>query len=93
MIVIGGLGTVPGVVFGAFFVQYVPQWTAEINQSAAGMTYGAALIVFIFVLPYGVISLVRWALGPLVSRIPGTRSHTRSTTPADEDPRELVVSH
>ncbi|WP_213575770.1 branched-chain amino acid ABC transporter permease [Rhodococcus sp. USK13] len=93
MIVIGGLGTVPGVVFGAFFVQYVPQWTAEINQSAAGMTYGAALIVFIFVLPYGVISLVRWALGPLVSRIPGTRPHARSTTAADEDPRELVVSH
>jgi branched-chain amino acid transport system permease protein len=92
MIVIGGLGTVPGVVFGAFFVQYVPQWTAEINQSAAGMAYGAALIVFIFVLPYGLISLVRWALGPLVSRIPGTRRDVRRATRAGEDPKELVVS-
>ncbi|MBV6756348.1 branched-chain amino acid ABC transporter permease [Rhodococcus opacus] len=93
MIVIGGLGTVPGVVFGAFFVQYVPQWTAEINQSAAGITYGAALIVFIFVIPYGLISVIRWVLAPLVNKIPGTRRHRAFASSADEDPRELVVSH
>ncbi|MFC8043377.1 branched-chain amino acid ABC transporter permease [Nocardia sp. NPDC057353] len=73
MIVVGGLGTVPGVIFGAFFVVYVPQWTADLNQSAAGITYGAALIVFIFVLPYGVLSLVRLGLAPVVARIPGRR--------------------
>ncbi len=93
MIVIGGLGTVPGVVFGAFFVQYVPQWTAEINQSAAGITYGAALIVFIFVIPYGLISVIRWVLGPLVSKIPGARRHRRAVSSVDEDPLELVASH
>ncbi|QSE94844.1 branched-chain amino acid ABC transporter permease [Rhodococcus pseudokoreensis] len=93
MIVIGGLGTVPGVVFGAFFVQYVPQWTAEINQSAAGITYGAALIVFIFVIPYGLISVIRWVLAPLVNKIPGTRRHRAFASSADEDPREPVVSH
>ncbi|GGL17708.1 branched-chain amino acid ABC transporter permease [Nocardia jinanensis] len=73
MIVVGGLGTVPGVVFGAFFVVYVPQWTADINQSATGITYGMALILFILVLPYGVISLVRRGFGPVVARIPGRR--------------------
>ena len=93
MIVIGGLGTVPGVVFGAFFVQYVPQWTAEINQSAAGITYGAALIVFIFVIPYGLISVIRWVLAPLVNKIPCTRRHRAAASSAEEDPRELVVSH
>lgn len=93
MIVIGGLGTVPGVVFGAFFVQYVPQWTAEINQSAAGITYGAALIVFIFVIPYGLISVIRWVLAPLVNKIPGTRRHRVAASSADEDPRELVVAN
>ncbi|MFI6313996.1 branched-chain amino acid ABC transporter permease [Nocardia fusca] len=88
MIVVGGLGTVPGVVFGAFFVVYVPQWTADINQSAAGITYGVALILFIFVLPYGVISLVRQGFGPVVARIPGRRrggpaaaGAARSSTP------------
>ncbi|WP_430334388.1 branched-chain amino acid ABC transporter permease [Rhodococcus sp. ACT016] len=92
MIVIGGLGTVPGVVFGAFFVVYVPQWTAEINQSAAGMTYGGALILFIFVLPYGLISVVRWILGPVVSRIPGRRRDARTTSAVQQDPRELLTT-
>ncbi|MEV0360802.1 branched-chain amino acid ABC transporter permease [Nocardia sp. NPDC050697] len=73
MIVVGGLGTVPGVLFGACFVVYVPQWTADIDQSAAGITYGAALILFIFVLPYGVLSLVRLGLAPVLARIPGRR--------------------
>ncbi|MGN2637743.1 branched-chain amino acid ABC transporter permease [Nocardia takedensis] len=82
MIVVGGLATTPGVVFGAFFVVYVPQWTAEINQSAAGIIYGAALILFIFVLPYGVLSLVRLGLGPLVARIPGRRHGGRASAHA-----------
>ncbi|WP_280425901.1 branched-chain amino acid ABC transporter permease [Nocardia carnea] len=80
MIVVGGLGTVPGVVFGAFFVVYVPQWTADIDQSAAGITYGAALILFIFVLPYGVVSLARWGLGPMIAAVPGRRRHTRTAS-------------
>ncbi len=92
LIVVGGLGTVPGVVFGAFFVVYVPQFTADINQSAAGITYGAALILFIFVLPYGLISLVRWGLGPVVARIPGRRRDSRIASAAEEDPREMVAA-
>ncbi|MGU3584638.1 branched-chain amino acid ABC transporter permease [Rhodococcus sp. C26F] len=91
LIVVGGLGTVPGVVFGAFFVVYVPQFTADINQSAAGITYGAALILFIFVLPYGLLSLVRWGLGGVVARIPSRRGDVRGTPSENEDPRELVL--
>jgi branched-chain amino acid transport system permease protein len=90
MIVVGGLATVPGVVFGAFFVVYVPQWTADINQSAAGITYGATLILFIFVLPYGLISVFRWILGPLVARIPGRRRDVRASAGADDPSPDLV---
>ncbi|EME20438.1 branched-chain amino acid ABC transporter permease [Rhodococcus triatomae] len=92
MIVVGGLATVPGVVFGAFFVVYVPQWTADINQSAAGITYGATLILFIFVLPYGLISVFRWILGPLVARIPGRRRDARSAVSSRPDSRDLVTT-
>ncbi|MFD1811448.1 branched-chain amino acid ABC transporter permease [Rhodococcus gannanensis] len=92
MIVVGGLATVPGVVFGAFFVVYVPQWTADINQSAAGITYGATLILFIFVLPYGLISVFRWVLGPLVARIPGRRRDVRSVVSSRPDSRDLVTT-
>ena len=91
MIVVGGLGTVPGVVFGALFVVYVPQWTADINQSAAGITYGAALILFIFVLPYGVISVIRGLLGPVVSRIPGRRRDTRPVPDGRDASPDLVT--
>lgn len=92
MIVVGGLGTVPGVLFGAFFVVYVPQWTADINQSAAGITYGAALILFIFVLPHGVLSLVRWALAPVVARIPGRRRGGPAGGAAPEHPAAEKLS-
>ena len=91
MIVVGGLGTVPGVVFGALFVVYVPQWTADINQSAAGITYGAALILFIFVLPYGIISVIRGLLGPFVARIPGRRPHARPAPGGREDAPDLAT--
>ena len=68
LIVVGGLGAMPGVVFGALFVVYVPTWTASLDQSAAGLTYGAALLLFMFVLPFGVIGLVRTTANALPLR-------------------------
>lgn len=74
IVVVGGLGTVSGAIFGAFFIQYVPTWTADIGDSAAGFVYGFALVLFMFVMPYGIGGLVRGVLRPLVRRIPGRRS-------------------
>ncbi|NYG59755.1 branched-chain amino acid transport system permease protein [Nocardioides daedukensis] len=59
LIVVGGLGAMPGVVFGALFVVYVPTYTASLDQSAAGLSFGVALLFFMFLLPTGVIGLVR----------------------------------
>ncbi|MBC7630713.1 branched-chain amino acid ABC transporter permease [Aeromicrobium sp.] len=71
LIVIGGIGTVPGAIFGAFFIQYIPTVTEQVNQSASGFTYGVALVVVMFVMPRGIVGLIRAALRPLVARIPG----------------------
>lgn len=73
LIVVGGLGTISGAVFGAFFITYVPEFTAGVNDAAAGMVYGLALILFMFVMPFGVAGLVRAALRRVVDRIPGRR--------------------
>ncbi|WP_204163858.1 branched-chain amino acid ABC transporter permease [Nocardioides solisilvae] len=73
LIVVGGLGTISGAVFGAFFITYVPEWTAGINQAAAGMVYGLSLIIFMFVMPFGIAGLARAALRPVVDRVPGKR--------------------
>ena len=73
LIVIGGIGTVPGAIFGAFFIQYVPVVTESVNQSASGFTYGIALVVVMFVMPRGVVGLIRAVLRPVIAGLPGRR--------------------
>lgn len=99
LVVVGGLGTVSGAVFGAFFITYVPEWTADVNQAAASMVYGLSLIVFMFVMPFGVAGLVRAVLRPVVDRVPGRRSTlsgaggaptVRREAPVDQESEELV---
>ncbi|GAA5062082.1 hypothetical protein GCM10023259_050800 [Thermocatellispora tengchongensis] len=68
MVVVGGLGSLPGVILGAIFVVYMPSWTAEINESASGLMYGVALVAFMFLMPYGVAGLLRAVGGPLLQR-------------------------
>ncbi len=70
LIVVGGLGSTFGTIFGALFVVYVPNLTSEISESAAGLSYGVALVLFMFILPFGIISFVRLGLTPLVARLP-----------------------
>ncbi|WP_460800005.1 branched-chain amino acid ABC transporter permease [Nocardioides pacificus] len=84
LIVVGGLGTLSGAVFGAFFITYVPEWTADVNASAAGLVYGVSLILFMFVMPFGIAGLARAGLRPVVERIPGKRGplSSRSAGPS-----------
>ena len=69
IIVVGGFGSVPGVVLGSAFVVFVPSWISDVNQSASGLLYGVVLVGFMFVLPYGIVGVLR-ALGrPVVDRL------------------------
>jgi len=81
LIVVGGLGTLSGAVLGAFFITYVPEWTAGVNQAAAGLVYGISLILFMFVMPFGIAGLARALLKPVVDRIPGRRGPLTSRGP------------
>lgn len=62
--VVGGLATISGAVFGALFIQFVPIWAQEINDALAGVIYGAALIVLMLLIPGGAMGLLRriWVL-------------------------------
>ncbi|MGY2084026.1 branched-chain amino acid ABC transporter permease [Blastococcus sp. SYSU DS0539] len=82
LIVVGGLGTLGGAVLGAFFITYVPEWTADVNQAAAGLVYGLSLILFMFVMPFGIAGLARAVLRPFVDRLPGRRGLLSSREPA-----------
>jgi branched-chain amino acid transport system permease protein len=58
-VVVGGLATVVGAVFGALFIEFVPVYAADINEALAAVIYGAVLILFMYVLPTGVAGLLR----------------------------------
>jgi branched-chain amino acid transport system permease protein len=53
-IVIGGLGTISGAVFGALFIQFVPNWAQDISKAAPWAIFGIFLIVFMYVMPHGI---------------------------------------
>lgn len=58
-IVVGGLGTVSGALYGAAFILLVPNAAEHISKSAPWAVYGVVLILFVFVLPGGVVGLIR----------------------------------
>jgi branched-chain amino acid transport system permease protein len=58
-LVVGGLASIPGAIFGGLFVQFVPNLAEQISQAAPWAIYGLFLIAFMYVMPYGVWGLVR----------------------------------
>jgi branched-chain amino acid transport system permease protein len=74
-IVVGGLGTIAGAVFGALFIQFVPIYTSDVNEALAGVLYGGVLILFMYVLPGGVVGLWHrlfgWIIRPRRRRATG----------------------
>jgi len=86
-IVVGGLATVSGAVFGALFIVYVPVYAGDVNEALTGVIYGATLIIFIYLLPGGIAGLGRGLVRRVLvieDRPPGTatRSPTATHTPA-----------
>jgi branched-chain amino acid transport system permease protein len=62
-IVIGGLASIWGNVFGAFFIQFVPNWAQDISKAAPWAIFGIFLIGFMYTMPYGIAGALRrlWA--------------------------------
>jgi branched-chain amino acid transport system permease protein len=58
-IVVGGVGTLWGAVFGAFFIMFVPTFAEKISKDAAWGVYGVVLVLFMFVMPGGVMGLLK----------------------------------
>ncbi len=62
-IVVGGLATVAGALFGALFIVFVPVWSADVDEALSGVIYGATLIACMYVFRGGIMGLLRaaWA--------------------------------
>lgn len=61
-IVIGGLASISGAVYGALFIQFVPNIADEISKAAPWAIFGVFLIAFVYLMPAGVAGAVRMAL-------------------------------
>jgi branched-chain amino acid transport system permease protein len=57
--VIGGLASISGAVFGALFIQFVPNWAQDISKAAPWAIFGIFLIVFMYVMPFGIAGAIR----------------------------------
>ena len=69
--VIGGLASISGAFFGALVVQFVPNVADHISKAAPGAIYGAMLILFMNVMPTGIVGAIRLAWGKLRRRRAG----------------------
>lgn len=57
-VVVGGLGTIAGALFGAAFIQFVPNLADSMSKSAPWAVYGVFMIGFMYLMPMGVMGLI-----------------------------------
>ncbi|MBS0335232.1 MAG: branched-chain amino acid ABC transporter permease [Proteobacteria bacterium] len=62
-VVIGGIASISGAIWGALFIQFVPNIADQISKAAPWAIYGVFLIGFMYVMPVGVAGAIRifWA--------------------------------
>ena len=58
-IIVGGLATISGAIYGAIFIQFIPNVADQISKAAPWAIYGIFLIGAMYVLPTGVAGAVR----------------------------------
>ena len=75
-IVVGGLATIVGAVFGALFIEFVPVYSSDVNEALTGVIYGGVLIAFMYLLPDGAAGLLR-RLRDLIVRRPAVEKGRR----------------
>jgi branched-chain amino acid transport system permease protein len=57
--VVGGLGTLAGPVLGAAFVVWLPIYAQQIFRNKPDIAYGLILILLMFLMPQGIMGLIR----------------------------------
>ena len=71
-IVIGGLASISGALYGALFIQFVPNVADEISKAAPWAIFGLFLLAFVYVMPMG----ISGAIGMGLARLARKRQNT-----------------
>jgi len=57
--VIGGVTSLPGALYGAIFIQFIPNVADQISKAAPWAIYGIMLILFMYTMPTGIAGAIR----------------------------------
>jgi len=76
-IVIGGLASIPGAIYGAIFIQFVPNIADQISKAAPWAIYGVFMIGFMYLMPVGVAGAIRIAAARIRHRMEGRRGRKK----------------
>lgn len=71
-VVVGGLASIPGAIFGAIFIVYVPNIADQVSKSAPAAIYGVLLIGLMFLMPSGVMGMLHKVWARLRARFAGS---------------------
>jgi branched-chain amino acid transport system permease protein len=77
-IVVGGLATIGGAVFGALFIEFVPVYASDVSEALAGVIYGTVLIAFMYAMRDGVMGLLRRLATAIVGKPGAERREGRA---------------
>lgn len=83
-IVVGGLASLSGALYGALFIRFVPTLADELSKSATGAIYGLILIAFVYLMPGGIagfVALLRARASARKSALPAPRAGESSRAP------------
>lgn len=71
-LVVGGVNSIPGTLFGGLFVLFVPNIAEHFSKGLAGAVYGLILILVIYLMPSGAAGLVELVVNKLTRRKPAS---------------------
>jgi branched-chain amino acid transport system permease protein len=80
-IVIGGLASISGALYGALFIQFVPNIADEVSKAAPWAIFGIFMILFVYLMPTGVAGAVRILLARTVRKAHNHAANLKEETP------------
>ena len=80
-IVIGGLASIPGALYGALFIQFVPNIADEVSKAAPWAIFGIFMILFVYLMPTGVAGAIAMLLARGRRRGHNPAVHLKEETP------------
>jgi branched-chain amino acid transport system permease protein len=58
-LIVGGVASIAGPIFGAIFIEFIPNVAEAVSKAAPSAVYGVILILFMFLMPSGVWGFLR----------------------------------